>query len=251
MYSMERKQRIFISFSFWDAEFATALANYLKSVISETNLDLYCVALNNNINASKYGTDFADDFMKKVNECDVFIPLLSLNYKKSISSILELGAAIGANKTIAPLILPGCKYSDFNDIYNLRNRDYYSIADSDAIKKLLNLLNDQIKFLDVGDLNINKFVNHINNIAQEYIVNILEITSFSFSCDLYETYDEYVKFIEKIKPADLLECSVIVVHKNAVQLCNFYLRKGCFLSDFKKSLDVDLKLQKYHIGIID
>ncbi len=243
--------KIFISFSFLDEKFAVALADYFKKIIGESNFKLYCAAFKNNYNSTKYGSDFAEDFISNVNDCDIFIPLLSLNYKKSISSILELGAAISSKKTITPLILPGCDYSDFNDIYNLRNRDYYSIEDSEGLKKLFNLLSKKIKIENAADIKIEQFIKSIDEIKQGYIANILDISSFYFSCDMYKTYEDYKRFVDKLKKTNLLECSVMIVHNDIVKLCNFHLQKGHFLPDFKKFVESDLKLQNFHISVID
>lgn len=245
-----KKSKIFISFSFLDEDFAIALSNYFKEIIGEKNFTLYCAALNNNHNATQYGADFSEDFIKNVNDCDVFIPLLSLNYKRSISSIVELGAALGSNKIIAPLILPGCDYSDFNNIYNLRNRDYYSIDSLDGIQKLLKLLSDTIKFDSAGDFKINEFINSINEIKKIYIAHISEVTQFSFECTSFSKKQDYDKFFKKLKETKMLECSVMIVNNNKVRLCNLYLCDGYHLTEFKKFVETE-KLSDFHISLLD
>lgn len=242
--------KIFISFSFLDEEFAQALSEYFKKVIGEQNFELYCAALNNNTNAAKYGSDFAQDFIDNVNKCDVFIPLLSLNYKRSISSVVELGAAIGLNKTIAPLVLPGFTYTDFNDIYNLRNRDFYNIDVYDGIEKLLGLLSETIKFNESINPHIDDFINKINEIKSSYIARLSEVSCFSFKCDAFDSYSDYKNFMEKLKKKKMLECSVMVVHNNKVDICNIYLQKGHFLPEFKKLVETE-KIGCHHIALID
>lgn len=239
------KHKIFISFSFHDSEFAKALADYLIKIIGEENFELYCVALKNNTNSAVYGTDFCEDFIQNVRECSFFIPLLSHNYKHSISSIIELGAAIGTGKTIAPLLLPYSKYKDFDNFYNLRNRDYYSIEDLDGIRKLLELLGKQIKFKNTV-YEYTGFICTINDIKKKYIPNICEVSHFSFKCDSYNEYNNYTELISNLNKSQMIECAVLTEQNGTVYSCEIHLKRKYRLLDFVRVLET-LHITNYNI----
>ncbi len=247
---MSEKKKIFISFCFLDDEFAIALAEYLKEVLGEKNFYLYCVAFNNNYNSVKYGADFSEDFIKNVKCCDIFIPLLSLNYKRSPSALIELGAALALDKEITPLILPGSDYKDFNSIYNLRNREFYGIDNSEKIKKFLEHISNIISPPHLQEFAIDNFISKINIIKQSYIASIAEISSFALKLNNVSGQTEYNSIIKNLKNDGLIESSVMVVQNGAVKFCNIHLKKPYKLPDFKKYIE-SKKILDYKIDLID
>lgn len=247
---MGEKKKIFISFSFLDDEFSIALADYLKDVLGENNFYIYCVAINNNYNSVKYGADFSKDFIKNVKDCDVFIPLLSLNYKRSPSALIELGAALVLDKEVMPLLLPGCTYDDFNSIYNLRNREYYGVDNFRKIKKFTERIVNIISPPHLKEFTIDSFIKKINVIKQSYISGIADVCNFSFKYSNISTEKEYHNLLKPIKDYGLIESYVMVVQNSNVKFCNIHLKSPYKLPDFKKHIE-SRKILEYKIDLID
>lgn len=80
--------RIFISHSSKDKHLAISLSNFLESIAP--SVEVFCSSQSGSI---KVGQDFVKSITAALNNCDVFIPLLSLNYYTSRFCMIELGFA--------------------------------------------------------------------------------------------------------------------------------------------------------------
>lgn len=241
--------QIFISFNFCDEMFAIELSKLLKK-ISREDKSVYCVAENNNYNAVKYGEDFTEDFLKNVKECTIFIPLLSPNYLMSISAIIELGAALGANKKILPLLLPGSDYQNFNKVYNLRNRDFYSIEDHIKFKKFLRMLREELSIIEYEENGVDEFFNTINEIKKKYFLNITNHSQCILLCEDIITESQGKMFENKIIKEKLVETIVCQKVKGKIEKYHLYMYSGKTVLNLKQFLDKN-EYKNYRIEKLD
>lgn len=228
--------QIFISFSFNDEMFALELSKLLKKICKDDKI-VYCVAENNNYNAVKYGEDFSEDFIKNVKDCRIFIPLLSSNYLLSISSIIELGVALGTDKQILPLLLPESNYQDFDKIYNLRNRDFYSIEQHNKFKKFLGMIREELNIIDYDEKDVNGFFNIINMIKKTYFLNITNNSQCTLFCEDIITESQGKMFEKKIIKENLVESIVCLKEKGKIVKYHLYMYPGKKVLELKQFME--------------
>lgn len=235
---MEKKEiaKIFISFSFADEVFAQELSKLLRKICQNEKI-VYCVAENNNYNAVKYGQDFSEDFMNKVKECIIFIPLLSLNYLSSISSIIELGAALGTEKTILPILLPGTEYKDFNKLYNLRNREFYSIENQIKFKKFLEVIREKFNLTNFNESDLLNFTTIVNKAKEKYRPYILNEKQCKLYCESLSDESAGIKFCDNIVQEKLVDTIVYNKVKKRIQEYHLYMWPGKTVSDLQHYID--------------
>lgn len=241
--------KIFISFSFNDEIFAIELSKLIKKISKEDKI-VYCVAENNNYNAVKYGEDFSEDFVKNVKECTIFIPLLSTNYLTSFSSLIEYGVALGTDKKILPLLLPESDYQNFNKVYNLRNRDFYSIEDQIKFKKFLAMVREELNIIEYEENVIIEFFNKINEIKKKYFLNIANQRQCILICEDIDTEAKSKEFENKIIKDKLIETIVCKKVKGKVEKYHLYMYPGKTISDLKNFLEKN-EYKNYNIKKLD
>lgn len=79
---------IFVSHSSQDAQLATSLSTFLESI--DHRINVFC---SSQIGSIKTGRDYVNEITRKLNECNIFIPLLTSNYYQSHFCMIELGFA--------------------------------------------------------------------------------------------------------------------------------------------------------------
>ena len=235
---MEKEElvQIFISFSFADEVFAKELSKLLKKVCQNEKI-VYCVAENNNYNAVKYGQDFSEDFVKKVRECKLFIPLLSLNYLSSVSSIIELGVALGTDKTILPILLPGVGYQDFDKLYNIRNRDYYNIDNQLKFKKFIEVIREQFNLTNLNESDILNFNAAIYEARKKYLPYISTEIKCRLKCEKPLDESAATKFRQELLQEKLVETIICKKVKNSIEEYHLYMWPGKTIADLQSYLD--------------
>ena len=80
--------KIFISHASKDGDIATAFSNFLECI--HPMIQVFC---SSQIGSIKVGSNFAYEITKQLDNCDVFIPLISSNYYNSRFCMVELGFA--------------------------------------------------------------------------------------------------------------------------------------------------------------
>ena len=95
---------IFISYSSVDASMATALKNELAPLTFDCFLAPYDLPP---------GQKFHDELRKEINDCAVFVALLSKHYRTSEYANQELGIAVGLEKPVLPICLDNTLPSAF------------------------------------------------------------------------------------------------------------------------------------------
>lgn len=80
--------KIFISHSSKDKNIANSLSDFLESIAP--SVEVFC---SSQIGSIKVGQDFVKTITEALNDCDVFVPLLSPNYYSSRFCMIELGFA--------------------------------------------------------------------------------------------------------------------------------------------------------------
>lgn len=140
--SDEEPIRVFLSYSSKDKEFA----GQLKAELEERGLEAFLA--HEDIEPTK---EWEGVILENLKECDVFIPLLSENFKESEWTDQETGVAVSEGKVIIPLKIDADPYGFIGKIQALKRRR--SIPDTcEDIFKILrkNPLFDSLKvaFID-------------------------------------------------------------------------------------------------------
>ncbi len=152
--------RMFFSYSIDDKKIVGMLKEQLEYMGFETFLaheDLEpCV-------------EWQEEIKKNLNMCDIFIPLLTENFKKSDWTNQEIGLAIAADKFIIPLQVDFPPYGFIGkiqglkiDTYYLRNEDVQTVRNhlKDIAIKIFQTIRTKSKFkADMKDFILYKFIN--------------------------------------------------------------------------------------------
>lgn len=164
---------IFISHSTKDEALAKMLSSFLESV--DSNIEVFCTSQVGSIDA---GRNFPHEITNKLNRCDVFIPLLSVNYYESRFSMIELGFSYSClyNKYIEhqgnyiyPLTVSSIKKAEALAGTPLSNLQIYSINDAHDMRAYIESICNHKNIHCPSGLNkrINKFIADINQIIFE------------------------------------------------------------------------------------
>uniref|UniRef100_A0A7C3I7M8 Toll/interleukin-1 receptor domain-containing protein n=1 Tax=Gracilinema caldarium TaxID=215591 RepID=A0A7C3I7M8_9SPIR len=103
--------RAFISYSSKQIELAQEIKNFLKTI------DIDSFVANDDLRTA---SDWKKMIVKELSASDIFIPILTLDFKQSEWCSQELGIAFIRKKKIIPISLDGCKPYGF--INNLQAR---------------------------------------------------------------------------------------------------------------------------------
>lgn len=80
--------RVFISHASKNKEIVLKFSRFLEDINSD--IDVFCSSEKGSI---KVGSNFVEAIFKELNECDVFIPIISKEYYDSKFCMIELGVA--------------------------------------------------------------------------------------------------------------------------------------------------------------
>jgi hypothetical protein len=148
-------KKIFLSHSYKDRDIANRIIE--KLIIKIFNIDkqtdiFFTSKRETGIESS---INWRNKIKSNLQECDIFIVLITTNFKDSEMCLAEIGAAWALNKKIYPLILPPIKYENFSPVISELQADL--LLKKEDIQSLIKSLEVQLKSL--YDINYNTGVN--------------------------------------------------------------------------------------------
>ena len=159
--------KIFISHSSKDKSIALAFSRFLESI--DTTVQVFCSSDTGSIRA---GSNFANEISKALNNCDIFIPLISRNYYNSRFCMIELGFAyailfrehsVGGTNYIFPIAVPPITKEKALENTPLSMLQVTSICNAEEVKQyLISIFKASNMELNLGSNGkIISFVEHI------------------------------------------------------------------------------------------
>lgn len=235
---------IFISFSNKDKALLKSFVDkILKLGLQISPAEIDCTGIE--ASKPKTGEDFKLWIKLKIQQADIVIQLISVNYKVSEICQNEMGASwMGGARVIPILVQP----IDYESVGFLHNND--QLLKIDSRQDMFKLGDELSKYMDGKVISVELFSNHIDEFLQTIletsvfspgsIVKKDEIgfaTDFSFiDCFLIPDINTYTLFL-KSQPT-LYDC--IQVFNNQ------YSRKAFdYFVDLYKNLEKDLDVSKY------
>lgn len=273
--------KVFISHSSKNKEVVLRFAEFLEDI--QNDIEVFCSSEKGSI---KIGTDFVRSVFEQLDECDLFIPILSAEYFESKFCMIELGVAYSyyskkfANaglEYILPFALAPLSPGDALSGSPLSHLEVFSLSQETDIASFLKSIKKIGKFRIGAGRNeeLKKFVFEINRM-------LLNNTSILDSARISTYFDDSIEYLKKediisignidngitiafnVNPYDKTETSfpnffsVVLAYVDFLNL-NQYLRysvdaKFCFqLTSFTNSIhriNVEFKYSESH-SILD
>ena len=165
--------KVFISHSSKDRDIALAFSGFLESI--DATVQVFC---SSDISSIPAGSNFANEISKALNDCNIFIPLISSNYYNSRYCMIELGFAyailfrecsVGGYDYLFPVAIPPVKKTDALSRTPLSCLQVVSLHSAEEIRHLLDgiyTISSQILKPGING-KINEFVDNIKS----YLIN--------------------------------------------------------------------------------
>lgn len=165
------KKKIFLSHSYLDKDIATRIVEklLLKIFLLDKKTDIfYTSKRETGIESSKNWKNYIKNALL---DCDVFIALITSNYKNSEMCLGELGAAWILDKPIFPLLIPPVKYENFSTVISDLQADL--LINPDDLESFINSFQKQLKSqceIDIyPNVNIQKCITSFLKSTKSYL----------------------------------------------------------------------------------
>jgi len=173
--------KAFISYSSKDK----LIAGSLKKNLEERYIKSFLA--HHDIKPSK---EWIQEIIENIKNCDVFIALLSENFKESDWTDQEVGIALANSKLIMPVSLDGKMPYGFMGKYQVLKKFRYTITQKEGIEEisceesayeLINLIFEQIKFSEVTKNDVIEGLGALWNFreAEKYFYMLLRLQPFT------------------------------------------------------------------------
>jgi hypothetical protein len=228
------KKKIFISHAYKDKGIATRIVD--KIIIPlfsvDKQSDIFFTSRRNT--GIKSSANWRNKIKQELIDCEIFISLITPNYKKSEMCVGEVGAAWVQNKVIYSLILPPIKYENFSIILSDLQADI--LIKREDVKAFIESIAD--------DLNRLYNVEFRENIDKEK-----QITSFLKSIKQYLHKNPNL-FLEPIEVVE--DKKNVVAHLKKPALGDTSIIKDIDQEELKRtSIEEwpdDYSMQEYHVN---
>lgn len=148
-------KKIFISHSYQDRYIADRLIDKLIVPFFGIDKKKDIFYTSKRLTGIKASLNWKEQIKTSLKECEIFIALITPNYKNSEMCTREIGAAWVLNKCIYPLILPPVTFENFSVIISELQAE--NLSKSDNVKS----------FLDSLKTDLSKFFEILNHSEQE------------------------------------------------------------------------------------
>ncbi len=110
------KKKIFLSHSYRDKDIAVKIVEKLLIKIFAINKQSDIFFTSKRETGIESSINWRNHIKSNLQGCDIFIALITTNFKESEMCLAEIGAAWALNKKIYPLIIPPIKYENFSPV---------------------------------------------------------------------------------------------------------------------------------------
>lgn len=167
---MEKKS-IFISHAFDDRLIADRLIDKLIIPICLLDKEKDIFYTSKRITGIKPSLNWKEKIKTTIKTCDIFIAIITPNYRKSEMCIGEIGAAWILEKKIYPLIIPPISFNDFNIIVSELQAE--NLLKFDNVESLINSLKRDVTRLfgnsDFSDNNQDVIIKRFIKSLRQYL----------------------------------------------------------------------------------
>ena len=165
------KKKIFLSHSYQDKEIATKIVEKLLVPIFTINKQADIFFTSKRETGIESSINWRNRIKTNLQDCDIFIALITANFKDSEMCLGEIGAAWVLNKKIYPLIIPPIKYENFSPVIAELQADL--LLNREDIESFINSLKEQLKNLFginiQPNVDINKCITAFLKSTKEYL----------------------------------------------------------------------------------
>ena len=188
--------KVFISHSSKNKELVLRFAEFLEDI--QDDIDVFCSSEKGSI---EIGEDFVRYVFKQLDECDVFVPILSNEYFESKFCMIELGVAYSFSSKqfantesafILPLALAPLSPNDVLSGSPLDHLDVYSLSQKDDIISFLKSIRKTGK-LRIGTGRKDEVTKYIDEINRMLLNNISVFDSARVST----YFDDSIDYLKK------------------------------------------------------
>lgn len=137
------KRKIFLSHSYCDKDIAIKIVEKLLIKIFAINKQSDIFFTSKRETGIESSINWRNHIKTNLQDCDIFIALITTNFKESEICLAELGAAWALNKKIYPLIVPPIKYENFSPIIAELQADL--LLNREDVESLISSLKIQLK----------------------------------------------------------------------------------------------------------
>lgn len=202
--------KVFISHSSANKEFALGLKALIESVIDAINpseeKDIFCSSEEGSI---PVGTRYIEFIFSHLNNCDIFIPILSPEFFESKFCMIELGTAyslLGSSHKdlmddyILPFVLPPTKPGESLDGTPLQCLQIGSIDSKEDLKSIFRKYN-----YETINKNNTIITSKINNYLNDITTEITERMNFISTAEVNTFFDDSIAYHDK---KDVASCRI-------------------------------------------
>ena len=165
------KKKIFVSHSYRDKDIAIKIVEKLLVKIFAINKQSEVFFTSKRETGIESSINWRNHIKTNLQDCDIFIALLTTNFKESEMCLAEIGAAWVLNKKIYPIIIPPIKYENFSPVIAELQAD--ALLNREDVESFINSLKIQLKeMFDIDvqpNVDINKSITAFLKSTKEYL----------------------------------------------------------------------------------
>ncbi|MDR3587946.1 MAG: toll/interleukin-1 receptor domain-containing protein [Desulfosporosinus sp.] len=158
--------KIFISHSTLDGNFATRLMDMLQNQFNLKRSNFFLTS----DEELEVGDNWIEEIRKGMEDANIIMPLITLNYLESQFCLCELGAAWVNQKALVPVIIPPL---DHHALDSTPYRSWVQAITLNSVKDLQRLA-EAMKRKEVGNINIVRFTNRAENFYNEILSSFVK-----------------------------------------------------------------------------
>jgi|GEM_PF-2550985 len=164
-------KKIFLSHSYLDRNISAKIVEKLLIKLFEISKQDDIFFTGKRETGIESSLNWRNKLKTNLRDCDIFIALITTNFKNSEVCLAEIGAAWILDKKIYPLILPPINYQNFSQIIGEIQAD--SLLKKEDVHSFINSLQAQLKSLygidPKSEVNINKTITDFLKSIKQHI----------------------------------------------------------------------------------
>jgi TIR domain len=245
-------KKIFLSHSYLDRDISTRIIEKLVVKIFNINKQSDIFFTGKRETGIESSINWRNRLKSNLQDCDIFIALITPNFKESEVCLAEIGAAWILEKKIYPLILPPIKHGNFSQVIAEIQAD--SLLEREDIQSFINSLQIQLKSLygidHKPEVNIEKAINVFLKSVKQYIYKNPNLFKSSSIVENKKQKKETIEEIEEILESADTELNSTEKHlikeQSKIEWPNDYSMQEHFINQQLQAL-TDLKKLKNEV----
>lgn len=239
-------KKIFLSHSYPDRKIADKIIDKVILPIFNINKQQDIFYTSNRETGIRSGVDWKNKIKTNLRDCDVFIALITANYKKSEMCIGELGAAWVQDKNVLILILPPIKYENSSVVFSELQADI--LINRENIKSFVDSLSISLK--QIYDIDLNQDID-----IDEYIFKFIRSVKqyLRKNPNLFKDLEKSTKLESKLKKKTVKVVidkqeneseKELIIKRSKIEWPDDYSMQEYYINEQSEALKNFLKLQE-------